>query len=56
MGKRKKDNTFLRKKEEKQKSATIMISADVKETVFPVKGFVWIKISKKRVLEKTWWI
>ena len=35
MGKRKKYNTFLnRKKEEKQNSATIMISVDGKGTVF----------------------
>ena len=35
MGKRKKDNTFLmRKKGEKQNSATIMIFADGKGTVF----------------------
>ena len=52
MGKRKKDNTFLRKKKkEKQNSATIMTSVDGKGTVFPVKlklqGVVWIKISKK---------
>ena len=39
MGRRKEeDDTFLRKKtEEKQNSATIMISVDGKGTVFPVK-------------------
>ena len=39
MGKRKEeDDIFLRKKtEEKQNSATIMISVDEKGTVFPVK-------------------
>ena len=39
MGKRKKENdTFLKKKaEEKQNSATTMISVDGKGTVFPMK-------------------
>ena len=38
MVKRKKDDTFPRKKpEEKQNSANIMISVDRKETVFLVK-------------------
>ena len=39
MGKRKKeDDTFLRKKTEaKQNSVTIIMSADEKRTVFPVK-------------------
>ena len=39
MGERKKeDDTFLRKNpEEKQSSATIMISVELKGTVFPVK-------------------
>ena len=38
MVKRKKDDTFLRKKtEEQQNRATIMISVDGKGTVFPVK-------------------
>ena len=39
MGKRKKENdTFLKKKaEEKQNSATTMISVDGKGTVFPIK-------------------
>ena len=35
---KKEDDTFLRKKtEEKQNSATVMISVDEIETVFPVK-------------------
>ena len=46
MGKRKKDNTFLwRKKEEKQNSATIMISAIGKWTVF----FSEIEITRGRL-------
>ena len=39
MGKRKEDDTFLwkNKTEEKQNSATIMISVDGNGTIFPVK-------------------
>ena len=48
MGKRKKDNTFLRrKKEEKQNSATIMISAVGKGTVF----FSEVEITRGRLIK-----
>ena len=51
---------WVKKAEETQKIATMILSVEGKETVFPVKlksrGIAWIKISKKRVLKKIQWI
>ena len=55
--KKKYDTSLIKKTEQKQNSATIMISVDGKGIVFPVKlklhrGNVWIKILKKRNFKK----
>ena len=50
-----------KKTKEKQNSAIMRISVDEIGIAFPVKlkitrGNVWIKILKKRILKKSWWI
>ena len=54
MGKRQKENdTFLKKKaEEKQNSATTMISVDGKGTVFPMKLKLQGESFEKNILKK----
>ena len=50
-----------KKTKEKQNIAIMRISIDEIGIAFPVKlkitrGTVWIKILKKRILKKSWWI
>ena len=57
MDKRKKENyIFLRKKaEEKQNSATTMISVDGKGTVFPIKLKLQGESFEKTLKKRIWW-